>query len=130
MEDTPTKHRGFHIAHLNAQSAKNKIDILKHHIKQLDFDIFTLSETWFTEQLSDQLLTIDNYDVIRLDRAWKEPTKPTVKKGGGVAAYIKSEISYSTTNLSNHNISCHYIEILWITINLPNQKKESTGNSL
>ena len=95
MEDTPTKHRGFHIAHLNAQNAKNKIDILKHHVKQLDFDIFTLSETWFTEQLSDQLLTIDNYDVIRLDRAWKEPTKPTVNKGGGVAAYIKSEISYS-----------------------------------
>ena len=72
-------------------------------------------------------LTIDNYDVIRLDRAWKEPTKPTVEKGGGVAAFIKSEISYSTTNLSDHNISCQYIEILWISINLPNQKKKVLG---
>ena len=66
----PTNVRGFHLAHINCQSARNKIDILKRYVSESKFDIFTLSESWFTPDLSTELLKIDNYDLVRLDRTW------------------------------------------------------------
>ena len=119
--------RGFHIAHLNCQSAKNKLDLLKFEIKKLNFDVFMLSETWFNEMLSNQLLLIDGYDLIRLDRSWKKDNEPNIKRGGGVAIYIKSNHNYSTTELDEYNISSNNIEILWITVSNPNQRKTVIG---
>ena len=119
--------RGFHIAHLNCQSAKNKLDLLKFEIKKLNFDVFMLSETWFNEMLSNQLLLIDGYDLIRLDRSWKKDNEPNIKRGGGVAIYIKSNHDYSTTELDEYNISSNNIEILWITVSNPNQRKTVIG---
>ena len=109
------------------QSARNKLDILKHHIKQSNFSIFTLSETWFTEDLDGRLLGIVKYDLIRMDRNWSEPGKSCIKKGGGIAIYIKNELTYSTVEVDKYNVSCKDIEILWIAINLSNQKKKLFG---
>ena len=36
------------MAHINCQSARSKIDSLKHYVSESKFDIFTLSESWFT----------------------------------------------------------------------------------
>lgn len=44
-----------------------------------------LSETWLSNNILDNLLTIDGYVLIRMDR----PTR-----GGGVAVYLRSGLRY------------------------------------
>ena len=86
----PTTKRGFRIAHLNYQSINNKFDIIKQQIRDANFDIFTLSETWLTSDNSSNLLEIQGYNLIRLDRSWPENNNPFPKMEGGY---------YSTSSL-------------------------------
>ena len=73
----PMDKRGLHIAHLNLQSINNKFDSVKNQIKQLNFPIFTFSVSW----LSDHMINIQGYNLIRPDRQWKEDGKSEIKKG-------------------------------------------------
>ena len=59
IETCPTSKRGFHIAHLNVQSLNNKSDLIKIQIKQMDFHIFTMSETWLNANMPNSFLNID-----------------------------------------------------------------------
>ena len=83
--NVPTNKRGCHLAHLNCQSIKNKLDIIKQPIKDSKFDFFTLSETWLTESYPSELLQITGYNLVRLDRNWSEANLCEPKKGGGIA---------------------------------------------
>ena len=124
MEDSyPTMKRGIHLAHLNVQSARNKLDILKYHIKHLNFDLTALTETWFTKDMPDQLVNINGYDTLRLDRSWPSPGSNNIKKGGGIAVFVKSELSYSSEELKSHNMSDETMEVIWVTISKLNMKK-------
>ena len=53
-----------------------------------------MSETWLKNEFSESLIHIPGYSLYRLDRSWSEG-KDRVKKGGGLAMYIKSNISHS-----------------------------------
>ena len=58
-----------------------------------DFDIFTVSETWLGNSITDLEVEIPGYDVYRLDRH--------ERTGGGVCAYVQE--SYKTKHL--HDLS-------------------------
>ena len=49
-----------------------------------EFDILSLSETWFNSTVSNVSIEIEGYKVFTLDR--------TGKPGGGVCAYIKNTL--------------------------------------
>lgn len=69
------------IAHPNARSIKKNRDhyiLTKHLAAENDFDIFTDSETWLNNSVTDSEVEIPGYDVYRLDRQ--------EKTGGGVCA--------------------------------------------
>ena len=68
--DNMTKKRESIIAHLNIRSVRNKIETLQIHMKQEQIDILTLSETWLDPRDADTNYLIDNYSLIRYDRAW------------------------------------------------------------
>ena len=121
----PTSKRGLHIAHLNCQSICNKLDYVKLQIKLSGFDIFTLSETWLTQNYPEELLDIPLYDMIRQDRNWEGCREN--KRGGGVALYLKQGIKYSTAELQKFNFSSQNMEILWVTIKNDNQRKIIIG---
>ena len=123
----PTNARGFHLAHINCQSARSKIYSLKHYVSESKFDIFTISESWFTPDLSRELLKIDNYDLVRLDKAWEMANRTTVKRGGGIAAYINSNINYSTNELAEFNVSSEFAEMLWLSIKNPKHRDYIIG---
>ena len=72
ISEWPTTTRGFHVAHVNVQSINNKIDLVKFYVKNSQFDVFTVSETWLTNDLPTELLDVQGYDFIRLDRNWTE----------------------------------------------------------
>ena len=58
------------IAHLNARSIKNRDHYIltKNLLAENDFDIFTVSETWLDNSITDLEVEIPGYDVYRLYR--------------------------------------------------------------
>ena len=115
--------KGFHVAHLNVGSmfGGGKMDMLKKQIEFSGVEIFTLSETWLTQSIPDALVSIQTYNVVRLDRSWSDKNNPfNIKKGGGLACYLREGINYSDTKLSNLNCSCADLEMQWISVNIKN----------
>ena len=53
------------------------------------FDLFALNETRLDSSISDGLVNISGYDIIRKDRS---------RRGGGVCVYLRSSINYKTRN--------------------------------
>ena len=64
---------------------------------------------------------IPGFNLERNDRRW-DNTHGQTKKGGGLACYIKQNLTYSREN-DDMNISSIDIETLWITILIPNMRK-------
>ena len=56
------------IAHLNARSIKNRDHYIltKNLLAENDFDIFTVSETWLDNSVTDLEVEIPGYDVYRI----------------------------------------------------------------
>lgn len=75
---------GLGIAHINIRSLLPKLDFVKIWVKSSDPDILVLSETWLNNSVSDKDIAVKGYSVFRCDRP---------RKGGGVAIYIKKQIS-------------------------------------
>ena len=115
--------KGLHVAHLNVRSlmGRNSFDVTKYQIKSSGIDVFTLSETWLTEAIPDQAVAIEGYNLIRLDRKWSDPERPSkTKKGGGVACYVGKGLNFSDSALANLNVSCKDVEMLWLKLSLKN----------
>ena len=60
--------------HLNVSSllSANRFEMLKLQLKNMDVDIFGLSETWLTDAILDGLIMLDGYNHARLDRSWND----------------------------------------------------------
>ena len=102
------------IAHLNVRSLKNR----EHFIQVKDnvisnFDIFTISETWLDNSVSNLEIEIPGYDIFRVDRQ--------DKRGGSVCAYVRQ--SFKTVILNEiSGISDTGLHQLWIKIQVQNLK--------
>ena len=119
--------RGVHFAHLNCQSAYNKIDSIKLHLDICKFDVLTLSETWFHELHSDQLLEIDGYRLVRQDRKTLTNTQ-IQKRGGGVAIYTKKILNSERKPLQEASRSDANIELVWTLIKNEKQSNIAVGS--
>ena len=74
------------IAHLNAELLKCRQHFTetKELALERDFDILTISETWFNSSVTNSAVEIPGYKVFRLDRLGKA--------GAGVCAHLKSTL--------------------------------------
>ena len=114
----------FSIVHLNFRSIVNKIESLQIYMNDLTPDIFAVTETWLHALLPSNLLTLNGYHLVRLDR---QPIDGVTKKGGGVAMYINELNSYSTDEYNIYNLSNQDIEILCISVKNIHQHKLVIG---
>ena len=101
---------------------KNKIDLLKIYIQNLQFDIFTFSESWLNSNIPNYLIETTNYNILRQDRIWNNNGSNTPKRGGGIGAYIKTDFVTLTTHLSKYNRNNNNIESFWFEVIMPNSK--------
>ena len=101
---------------------KNKIDLLKIYIQNLQFDIFTFSESWLNTNIPNYLIETTNYNILRQDRTWNNNGSTTPKRGGGIGGYIKNDFVTLTTHLSKYNRNNNNIESFWFEIIMPNSK--------
>lgn len=66
----------------NARSVLPKIDELRLCASSTNADIVIVTESWLTDNISDNLISLDKMNVFRCDRRFR--------RGGGVCVWIKS----------------------------------------
>ena len=81
--------RGFKIVFLNIVSLPKNIDEISISMSEKLIDLFALSETQLDSTISDNMISLEGYDVIRKGR---------LGKGGGVCTYLHSSINYKIRN--------------------------------
>lgn len=93
----------FKLGHLNVRSLLPKFTDVKNHIISNNYEIFAISETWLSRCVSDNVISVPNYHLLRKDR---------VGRGGGVCVYIKNTFSHRIIVCNNS------IEQLWFTVTI------------
>ena len=102
-------------------SNKKACNLLALDIEKLNVDIFIVTETFLKSSIPDSYITIDGFDLIRLDRnacRCKRSTCTLDHKGGGVLIYARSQLSCTT-----HETHCS-LESLWARGSIPNTNTE------
>ena len=105
--------KGFKIVHLNIRSLTSKIETLRIDLENSGIDMFTVSETWLSQNYDSSLVNINNYHLLRQDRQTLRSDNK-VKHGGGLGMYIKDSLEYDDDIYGNLNKSDGNIELQWV----------------
>jgi len=105
-----TLRQNFKLGHLNVRSLFTNFNEFKSIIEQNEFDVLLLSETWLNQNDDSNYFNIPNYQLIRKDR---------IGRGGGVAAYVKTNITPEMVNF-DFQINAQ-LEYLIFKINISNK---------
>ena len=109
----PFKKRGLHILHLNVNSLLSKIEEMRQIALASNAAVIGITESKLDETVLDGEVNIEGYKIIRADRN---------RNGGGVACYIKSDLSYNIRKDFSTEIENIFFDIL-----LPNSKPILVG---
>ena len=88
----------------------HKLDELRILIASTDLDVLALTETHLSNEIHDNELKIENYNILRNDR------KNGLTPWGGTAIYFKESLS------AHQFYSDHDIEATWIDIIIKGQR--------
>ena len=83
------KAKGFEMAFLNVVSLPKDFDELRISELFLHFDLLALNETRLDSSISDGLVKIRGYEIVRKDKS---------RTGGGVCIYLRSTITFKIRN--------------------------------
>ena len=97
------KSKGLHLNHLNINSLLQKIDELRYIANSSNAAVIGISKSKLDESVLQSEIQINNYDLPRRDRN---------RNGGGVACYIRSDISYIQKQCFPEEIENIFFEIL------------------
>ena len=95
--------RGLHLIHLNINSLLSKIDELRAIAKKSRAAVIGITESKLDESVTDGEINIDGYEVIRSDRN---------RHGGGVACYIRNDISFNPRGNFSSEVENIFLEML------------------
>lgn len=110
--------RGLNITHLNICSLHAKYDTFRQQLLDNRIDVCTLSETWLTPNHVDGMVEVPGYSLHRLDRTCANK-RGNLKRGGGVAAYVKDYLTVDVTSTKDISVSNNDIESLWLSVKHP-----------
>lgn len=83
---TLNSYKGLQIIQYNVRSLFHKIDIVRYDFLTPSMDILCFTETWLNESLPDEMISIDNFQLLRNDRSYG--------RGGGTCIFIKNHIQF------------------------------------
>ena len=95
--------KGIHLIHLNVNSLLPKIDEIRYIAQRTKAAVIGITESKFDESIFQSEIEIGNYDLLQCDRN---------RDGGGVACYIRSDISYVQKNFFPNVVENIFFEIL------------------
>lgn len=106
--------KGQKIVCLNIRSLYANFSLLEADFANSNIVAICLTETWLKPSLITGLVNIPGFRLVRLDRQGE-------KRGGGVAIYLNSELTFAHLDIS-FDISSYNIELLTIQILRKKQK--------
>ena len=109
MADLPQK--GTKLVFWNVRSMWNKLDIIKQHISSSTPQFYGLSETWLKPNISDSLINILGYNLLRNDRQTQHLNGQN-KRGGGIVVYCRNDLNLIQLTGPPFTISNEYIETI------------------
>lgn len=77
--------KGLLFVHLNIRSLINKLDIVRQFLIDTNIDCLCLTETWLWDVITNNLVEIDGYKLVRADRH----NTSQFTRGGGICMFIK-----------------------------------------
>ena len=95
--------KGIHLIHLNVNSLFPKIDEIRYIAERTKAAVTGITESKLDESIFQSEIEVDNYDLLRCERN---------RNGGGVACYIRSDISYVLKDFFPNVIENIFFEIL------------------
>ena len=101
------KNRGLNFIYLNINSLLPKIDELRYIAKSTNAAVIGICESKLDASVLEKEISI-NYKILRCDRN---------RQGGGVACYVRNDLSYNTLSVFPREVENIFFEIL-----LPNSK--------
>ena len=111
--------KGLKILSLNVRSLYPHLNEL--YVRFKDYDILCFSETWLNGNYKDEMISMESFDIFRLDREKggivNKAGKP--KRGGGLIIYVKKELSKFTQIIEDLSSISDDLEQLWIHIQKP-----------
>ena len=108
-----SKARGLHLIHINIKSLLPKIEEFRRIACQSNAALIGISESKLDNSIFDSEVEIDGYNTLRFDRN---------RHGGGVACYVRNDLSFTKRNYFPHDIETIFIEIF-----LPKTKPMTVG---
>ena len=97
------KSRGLHFIHLNINILLLKIEELCYIAKSTNAAVIGICESKLDASVLDLEINIDNYKILRCDRN---------RQGGGVACYVRNDLSYNTLSVFPREAKNIFFEIL------------------
>ena len=107
------KTKDLHLMDLNINSLLPKIDELRHMARLSNAAVIGICESKLDKSITNSEILIDNYDLLRCDRN---------RNGGGVACYIRNNLSHTQNNLFPNDI-----ENVFFKVHLPKAKPITVG---
>ena len=95
--------QGLHLIHLNINSLLSKIDELWEIARKTRATVIGITESKLDRSVLDGEINIDGYELVRSDRN---------RHGGGVACYIRSDISFNVRGDFSSEIENIFLDIL------------------
>ena len=95
--------KGIHLIHQNVNSLLPKIDEIRYIAERTKAAVIEITQSKLDKSIFQSEIQIDNYDLLRCDRN---------RNGGGVACYIRSDISYVQKDFFSNVIEKIFFEIL------------------
>jgi len=113
------------IAYQNVQGLNSKLPDIKMNKDMNDKDVIMVTETWLSNRVTDETVTLDGYNICRNDRKNNDGR-------GGVAIYVANHIKYEQLPIQAETIEHTSVlvqvnadKILLLTIyKPPSQKKQ------
>ena len=99
---------------MNVRSIVNKVGDIQNWLSNNPYDLLGLSETWLTEEHSDNLFSIKGYRFERRDRS---------THGGGVGCFISEKYSY-VRRLDLESVA---LELMWLELQRTNSRSFFVG---
>ena len=99
---TVFKKRSLHFVHININNLLPKIDKLRYIAKLSEAAVTGDSEAKLEDAVLSSEIQIENYDLIRSDRN---------RHGGGLACFIRNDLSYNTKSCLPSEIENIFIKI-------------------
>lgn len=93
------------VGHINVRSLLPKINQIRSVLEDNQYDILAITETWLSRHISNNLVNIEGYRIVRKDR---------VGRAGGVCFYISKSLNFKLVECNDN------IEQLWISVKTSN----------